>query len=124
MLAAAPPVVAHHSFAAEYDSAKPMILTGVVTKLEWLNPHAHIYVDAKDASSKVTSWEVELGSPSTLLRRGWTRNSLKPGDIVTVNGYPAKDGSRVANAVSVNLADGRKVFAGSSVDEPAKSPVK
>ncbi len=116
VLAAAPPVVAHHSFAAEYDTTKSIALTGVVTKLEWTNPHAHIYIDAKDASGNVAHWEFELGSPSTLMRRGWTRNSLKPAETITVNGYLARDGARLVNAVTVTLADGRKVFAGSSAD--------
>ena len=116
VLAAAPAVVAHHSFAAEFDPAKSVVLTGAVTRLEWTNPHARFAADIKDASGKVVAWDFELGSPSTLFRHGWTRNSLKPGDTVTVNGYPARDGSRLVNAVTVNLADGRKVFAGTSAD--------
>jgi hypothetical protein len=107
---------AHHSFAAEYDSAKPVTLKGTVTKMEWMNPHARFYVDVKDESGKVTNWELELGSPNGLMRRGWTRNSLKPGDSVIVEGYLAKDGSSLANARQITLADGRKVFAGSSDD--------
>ncbi|HLI83536.1 MAG TPA: DUF6152 family protein [Bryobacteraceae bacterium] len=111
---AAVPALAHHSFAAEYDSAKPITLTGTVTKVEWMNPHARFYIDVKDQSGKVTNWELELGSPNGLMRRGWTRNSLKEGDIVTVNGSLAKDGSNLANARTVKLADGRQVFAGSA----------
>jgi hypothetical protein len=110
------PVLAHHSFAAEYDSTKPVTLKGAVTKMEWQNPHARFYVDVADEAGKVTNWELELGSPNGLMRRGWTRNSLKPGDTVTVEGYLAKDGSKLANARNVTLGDGRKIFAGSSDD--------
>lgn len=113
---AAAPAFAHHSFAAEYDSAKPVTLKGTVTKMEWMNPHARFYVDVKDESGNVTNWELELGSPNGLMRRGWTRNSLKPGDNVIIEGYLAKDGSKLANARNVTLADGRKIFAGSSDD--------
>ena len=116
VIAAHSVVRAHHSFAAEYDNNKPVTLTGSVTKLEWRNPHAHFSIDVKDDSGKVTNWEFELGGPNGLLRRGWTRNSLKPGDVVTVNGYLARDGSHLVNAVAVTLSDGLKVFAGSSVD--------
>jgi Family of unknown function (DUF6152) len=115
---AAIPAVAHHSFAAEYDSAKPVTLTGAVTKVEWTNPHARFYADVKDASGNVVNWEFELGSPNGLMRRGWTRNSLKSGDTITVEGYMAKDGSHLCNARNVSLADGRKVFAGT--EENAK----
>ena len=110
-LCAALPVSAHHSFAAEYDSKKPVTLSGSVTKVEWTNPHARFYVDVKDGGA-VTNWELELGSPNGLMRNGWTRNSLKPGDMVSVEGYMAKDGSKLANARTVTLGDGRKVFAG------------
>ena len=113
-LLASVPAFAHHSFAAEYDRAKPVTLTGSVTKVEWMNPHARFYVDVKDDSGKVTNWEFELGSPNGLMRQGWTRNSLKEGDVVTVEGSLAKDGSNLANARTVKLADGRKVFAGSA----------
>ena len=110
------PVLAHHSFAAEYDSTKPVTLKGAVTKVEWMNPHARFYIDVKDESGKVTNWELELGSPNGLMRRGWTRNSMKSGDTVVVEGYLAKDGSKLANARQVSLTDGRKLFAGSSDD--------
>ena len=107
-------MLAHHSFAAEYDSAKPISLTGTVTKVEWMNPHARFYIDVKDEKGEVANWELELGSPNGLMRQGWTRNSLKQGDVVSVSGSLAKDGSKLANARSVTLADGKKVFAGSS----------
>ncbi len=110
------PAFAHHSFAAEYDSTKPMTATGEVTKVEWMNPHARFYVDVKDDGGKTTNWEFELGSPNGLMRQGWTRNSLKPGDTISVEGYLAKDGSKLANARTVKLSDGRKVFAGSTTD--------
>lgn len=113
---AAVPAFAHHSFAAEYDAQKPVTLTGTVTKVEWMNPHARFYIDVKDDAGKVTNWEFELGSPNGLMRRGWTRNSLKPGDTVTVDGSLAKDGSSLANARTIKLADGRKVFAGSATE--------
>lgn len=116
LVAAAAPLAAHHAFAAEYDSNKALNLTGTVTKVEWQNPHARFYIDVKDEGGKVTNWEFELGSPNGLMRRGWTRNSLKAGDVVTVSGYHAKDGSNLANARSITLADGRKVFAGSTED--------
>jgi uncharacterized protein DUF6152 len=116
LVAVVAPALAHHSFAAEYDNGKPVKLTGTVTKVEWMNPHARFYIDVKDEAGKVTNWEFELGSPNGLMRRGWTRNSLKQGDAVSVSGYAAKDGSNLGNARTVNLADGRKVFAGSTDD--------
>jgi hypothetical protein len=109
-------VEAHHSFSAEYDRDKPIKLTGTVTKLEWTNPHARIYVDVKDDAGGVVNWDFELGPPNGLMRRGWNRNSLQQGHIVTIDGFLSKLQPNVANARTVLLADGRQVFAGSSFD--------
>jgi hypothetical protein len=113
-LIAVAPVKAHHSFAAEYDAKQPVELKGTVTQVDWTNPHARFYVDVKDASGKVTNWNLELASPNVLKRNGWTRTSLKVGDEITVQGSRAKDGATMANARTVVLSDGRKVFAGSA----------
>ena len=115
---------AHHSFAAEYDRDKPIELTGTVTKLEWTNPHARIYIDVKDADGKVQNWDFELGPPNGLMRQGWNRNSLREGHVVTIKGFLSKDQEHVANARSVSLPDGRQVLAGSSfdVDSPGSTP--
>jgi len=114
LMAAAVPLLAHHSFAAEYDATKPIKITGVVTKMEWMNPHARFYVDVRSADGKAANWNFELGAIPVLLKQGWRKDSLKAGDEVTVEGTMAKDGSKSANARSVVLADGRRVFAGSS----------
>jgi len=110
---------AHHSFAAEYDANKPITITGTVTKLEWMNPHARFYVDVKEADGNLTHWNFELGAIPVLLKQGWRRDSLKAGDQVTVEGSRAKDGSTTANARSVKLPDGRRVFGGSSGGDTA-----
>jgi DNA/RNA endonuclease YhcR with UshA esterase domain len=110
-LAAAGPTAAHHSFATQYDADQPVTLTGVVTKVEWMNPHARFYVDVKDDGGNVTNWNLELASPNVLTRNGWSRTSLKEGDEVTVEGSRARSGANMANARTVTLADGKQVFA-------------
>jgi hypothetical protein len=116
LLMAAMPVMAHHSFAAEYDSTKPIELKGTVTKVEWANPHIYYYVDVKDKDGKVTNYAVEGGTPGQLYRQGWRKDSLKVGDMVTVSGFRAKDGSNHVNGRRVTLPDGKKVFGGSADD--------
>jgi hypothetical protein len=110
------PVSAHHSFPAQYDADKPITLTGAVTKVEWMNPHILFAIDVKDEKTgAVTNWTLEMGSPNSLLRLGWNRDSMRVGDIVTVDGFLARDGSHLANARSVTLTStGKKMFAGSS----------
>ena len=119
LLAAGLPVFAHHSGAAEFDANKKLDLSGVVTKIEWTNPHAHFYMDVTDVSGKVTNWNFELASPNVLIRNGWSRNSVKQGDKVSVTGSQAKDNSNVGTANTITFPDGHKLnflYA----DEPGK----
>ena len=115
----------HHSFAAEFDRAKPIEVTGTITKVEWTNPHARIYIDVKDETSgEVVSWDFELGPPNGLMRQGWNRNSLRQGHVVKISGFMSKDQAHVANARTVHLPDGRQVLTGSSfdIDTPVPAP--
>jgi Family of unknown function (DUF6152) len=121
LVMAAVPILAHHSIAAEFDSTKTITVTGTVTKLDWMNPHIWVYVNVKDASGKITKWQFEGGPPNSLRRNGWTKDSLKEGDTVTVEGIRAKDpvnaeGAYVGNARNVTLPGGRRVFSGSAED--------
>ena len=119
LLAAAVPMAAHHSFAAEYDRSRPITVTGSVTKLEWTNPHARLYVMGTDETGKMQEWDFELGPPNGLMRNGWRRDSLKAGLKVVVEGWRSKTSTVVANARSVKLPDGRQVLAGSSFNPEA-----
>jgi hypothetical protein len=122
LVAAMPlPAPAHHAFSAEFDAKKPVKLTGSVTKIEWQNPHIWFYMDVKEDGGKVTNWGMEMASPNILIRAGWSRNSLKVGDMVSVDGFRAKDGSFLANAQMVTLAaSGQRLFGGSTRVQPAQ----
>jgi hypothetical protein len=112
--AAARPLGAHHAFSAEFDAENAVFLTGKVTRMEWINPHAWVHIDVTKANGTVERWSIEGGTPNALLRRGFTKNSLLPGTEIVVRGYQAKDGSQRANGRDLTLPDGRKLFMGSS----------
>ena len=108
------PVLAHHSFAAEFDESKPVTLQGTVTKMEWINPHSWIHIDVKGEDGKVVPWMIEAGTPNTMVRRGFTRDSLKAGAEIVVQGFLSKDGANRANGFSITFTDGRRLFVGGS----------
>ncbi len=109
---------AHHAFSAEFDENKPVNIEGTLTKADWVNPHAWLYLDVKDKDGKVTNWAVEMGPPNALLRRGWKRSSMQLGAVIKVEGFAAKNGKDFANATNVTMPDGTKIFAG--VEEPQR----
>jgi hypothetical protein len=114
---------AHHSFAAEYDAKQPITLKGSVIKMEWINPHSWIHLAVKNADGTTTEWMIESGTPNTLVRRGFTKQSLQPGTEITVEGYRAKNGANRANGADLILADGKRLFLGSSgIGAPKDSP--
>jgi hypothetical protein len=113
LLALVKPVVAHHSFAAEFDGAKPVRLVGKITRVEWTNPHSYFYLDVADDKGNITNWACEGASPLALTRRGWKKGDLKLGDTIVVDGYRAKDGSHFVNARRVTFPDGRSLDSGS-----------
>ena len=120
LLSAAAPLLAHHAFSAEFDQSKPIKMAGEITKLEWTNPHAWLFIDVKGADGKVVPWRFEMGAPNALLRAGWSRSDIKPGTAVTISGFLARAGGPVGNAFQVRLPDGRDLFAASSVKDAAR----
>jgi hypothetical protein len=122
--AAAQTLSAHHSFAAEFDANKPVTLTGTVSRLEWTNPHIWVYMDVKDDHGAMQPWQCEGGAPNTLTRNGWSKDSLKSNEQITIYGFLAKDGSKTCNLRTVTLPNGRSVFAGSSAPDAPPPPKK
>jgi hypothetical protein len=121
LMIAAKPVLAHHAFSAEFDQSKPVKVQGEISKLEWTNPHAWLFIDSKGTDGKVVTWRFEMGAPNALLRAGWSKTDIKPGTQVTVSGFLARSGGSVGNAYQVRLADGRDLFAASSLKDAADS---
>lgn len=113
------PVAAHHSFAAQYDRDQPVTLKGKVTRIEWMNPHIYFYIDVVDEAGAASQWSIEGGAPTSLYRAGWRKNSMKVGDLVTVHGYRARNGTKLANMHTAILADGREVFGGQQYYSPS-----
>jgi len=116
VIAFAASAAAHHAFSAEFDQNKPVLLEGALTKADWMNPHAWIYLDVKGADGTVVNWAIEMGPPNALLRRGWKKSSMQIGAIIKVEGFAAKNGKEFANATNITMPDGTKIFAGT--DEP------
>jgi hypothetical protein len=116
MIIVAMPIIAHHSFAAEFDASQALRVTGALTKIEWTNPHSYFYIDVKDENGNISKWSCEAGSPGALSRRGFKRGDIKLGDTIIVDGYRAKDGSRLMDARRVTLPDGRIVSGASAGD--------
>ena len=119
LLSAAAPLLAHHAFSAEFDQSKPIKMSGEITKLEWTNPHAWLFIAVKGSDGTVVPWRFEMGAPNALLRAGWSRSDIKPGTAVTISGFLARAGGSVGNAFQVRLPDGRDLFAASSVKDAA-----
>src|SRR5262245_11317035 len=120
LLSVAIPALAHHAFSAEFDQAKPLKVSGEISKVEWVNPHAWIFINAKEPDGKVTGWRFEMGAPNALLRAGWSKSDIKVGTAVTISGFQARSGGPVGNAFQVRLPDGRDLFAASSLKDTPK----
>ena len=119
LLSAAVPALAHHAFSAEFDQSKPLKMVGEISKVEWVNPHAWIFIDVKGTDGKVVPWRFEMGAPNALLRAGWSKRDIKVGTPVTISGFQARSGGSVGNAFQVRLPDGRDLFAASSLKDAA-----